>query len=205
MGTLPGLDLLGLVQPEFLLQESSQVLLTLGKTTQLFQQQNKPLAGKATLPIIPSPAYPWRFPLVSALIQATEDKQPPGMGAGGRSQILILPTRGGTSITGSGREHKGSLGARGTGFQELGPRQGRQHLPDRALSCGAGYSHNNKAMGGGGGEEKVPFVSQASGWRSSCSSNDISGFAVTLITWQWQWGRARPLFYFFFLLNNSCK
>lgn len=82
------------MQPEFLLQESSQVLLTLGKTPQLFQQQNKPLAGKATLPTIPSPAYPWRFPLVSALIQTTEDQQPPGMGAGGRSRILILPTRG---------------------------------------------------------------------------------------------------------------
>lgn len=60
---------------------------------QLFQQQKKLLAGKATLPITASRAYPQRFPLGSAPIQATEDHQLPGMGAGGRSHILILPTR----------------------------------------------------------------------------------------------------------------
>lgn len=81
MGSLPGLDLLDLTQAEFLLWESFQVLFTLGKITQLFQQQNKHPTGKTTFPITASLVHSWRFHLLVL------------MDAGGRSCILVLPTR----------------------------------------------------------------------------------------------------------------
>jgi len=88
---------------------------------QLFQQQNKPLAGKATLPITASPAYPQRFPPVSAPTQAAGDGCR-GKEAFTPSCVLGLPSRGKPPSQGEKRKKREAQeqGGWDSGSRDLG-------------------------------------------------------------------------------------